>query len=99
MDVTIGFYTQKLIKMGSFIKIGAVLIFSRMAPLGGTVAAPGRRRWVERAVWCQMFRKEILVTDPKAGAPPACRFRAIYDLLLGGGGTTPPLSLQRVKEF
>ena len=84
MDVTIGFYAQKLIKMGSFIKIGAVLIFGPMAPLGGTVAAPGRRRWLEGAVWCLKVRKEILVTDPKAGAPPARRFRAIYDLLLGG---------------
>ena len=78
--------------MGSFVKIGAVLISGPMAPLGGTVAAPDRRWWVEGAAWSQKVRKEILVTDPKAGAPPARRFRAIYDLLLGGRGQmTPPI--------
>ena len=69
MNITIGFYTQKLIKMGSFVKIGAVLISGPMAPLGGTMAAPDRPWWVEGAAWSQKVRKEILVTDPQAGAP------------------------------
>ena len=68
-----------------------------MAPLGGAVAPAGRRRQLEGAVWCQKVRKEILVTDPKAGAPAARRFRAIYDLLPGGGSDDTPLSLRRVK--
>ena len=38
----------------------------------------------------QKVHKDILVTEPKAGAPAARRFRAIYDIPPGGGSTTPP---------
>ena len=85
--------------MGSFVKIGAVLISGPMAPLGGTMAAPDRPWWVEGAAWSQKVRKEILVTDPKAGAPPARRFRAIYDLLLGGGSDDPPYPHEGLRRY
>ena len=50
------------IKMMSFIKIGPFLNSAALGGLGGKMAAPGRRRLLERAAWCQNVRTNILVT-------------------------------------
>ena len=60
------------------------------APPGGTMAAPGRQRYVKGAVWCQNVCKNILVTETKFGAPTAHHFQAIYDISPGGGLHPPP---------
>ena len=91
MDVTIGFYAQKLIKIHSFMKIWAFSISAVFQRLCGTVAAPGRRRRLEDAEMGQKVHKDILVTEPKAGAPAARRFRAIYDIPPGGVVLPPPI--------
>ena len=63
--------------MVSFIKIGPFLNSAALGGLGGKMAAPGRRRRLEGAAWCQNVRTKILVTDLKKGAPSARRFREI----------------------
>ncbi len=68
MDFTIGFYMKFCIKMVSFIKIGPFLNSAALGGLGGKMAAPGRRRRLERAAWCQNVRTNILVTGKKNGA-------------------------------
>ena len=51
--------------MVSFIKIGPFLNSAALGGLGGKMAAPGRRRQLERAAWCQNVRTNILVTGKK----------------------------------
>ena len=76
--------------MDSLMIIGAFSIVAVFRRLGGAVAASGRRRLLQGGELFQKVRKKILVTGPKASAPPARRFRAIYDIPLGGGLMTPP---------
>ena len=77
MDITIGFYAKFCINMASFITIGLFFNSAALGGLGGKMAAPGRRRRLERAAWCQNVRTNILVTGKKNGAPSARRFRVI----------------------
>ena len=65
MDITIEFYVKFCIKMVSFIKIGPFLNSAALGGLGGKMAAPGPRRRLERAEWCQNVRTNILVTGKK----------------------------------
>ena len=80
------------IKMVSFIKIGPFLNSAALGGLGGKMAAPGRRRRLEGAAWCQNVRTKILVTELKNGAPFSSNLR-----FSSRGGVQPPLSLRRVN--
>ena len=92
MNITIGFYAKFSIKMASFIKMGPFPNSATLGGFGGKMAAPGWRRKLEGAAWCQNVRTNILVTELKNGAPSALR---LSNFRLRGV-VPPPLPLKRL---